>query len=65
MSHLQLSLFAQEQQSTKKQKKAKLGRYERIQRELLTTKRDPHQVYIEVSSLPDTLELLGNKPKNP
>lgn len=47
MTYLQLSLFPQEE-NTKKQKKAKLGRYERIQRELLTDKRDPHQVFVEV-----------------
>jgi DNA (cytosine-5)-methyltransferase 1 len=49
MTHLQLSLFPQEE-NIKKQKKAKLGRYEQIQRELVTTKRDPHQVFVEVSS---------------
>lgn len=49
MTHLQLSLFPEEE-NIKKQKKAKLGRYEQIQRELLTTKRDPHQVFVEVNS---------------
>lgn len=47
--YFQLSLFPLDQQpSDKKQKKAKLGRYERIQRELSTVKRDPHQVFVEV-----------------
>lgn len=50
--HFQLSLFPveKEQPSVKRQKKAKLGRYERIQRELSTVKRDPHQVFIEVDA---------------
>lgn len=49
---LQLSLFPDEKkgQVVKKQKKAKLGRYEKIQRELATVKRDPHQVLIDVST---------------
>lgn len=48
---LQLSLFSdeKEEQSGKKQKKAKLGRYERIQRELATIKRDPHQVLVDIN----------------
>lgn len=49
----QLSLFPDDEkdQRAKKQKKAKLGRYERIQRELATVKRDPYQVHIEISHL--------------
>lgn len=48
---LQLSLFPDDQkkQSVKKQKKAKLGRYERIQRELATVKRDPYQVLVDIN----------------
>ncbi len=49
---LQLSLFSNEkkEQAVKKQKKAKLGRYERIQRELATVKRDPYQVLIDINT---------------
>ncbi len=50
MTDLQLSLFPQEHQGTQKKKTAKLGRYERIQRELTTTKRDFHQVFVEIKS---------------
>ena len=52
MMDLQLSLFPDEkkEQVVKKQKKAKLGRYERIQRELATVKRDPYQVVIDVNA---------------
>ncbi len=50
MIQSQLSLFLQENQNPKKQKKAKLGRYERIQRDLLTTNRDLHQIFVEVDS---------------
>jgi len=48
---LQLSLFPDNQpsQAVSKQKKAKLGRYERIQRELATVKRDPYQVLVDVN----------------
>lgn len=46
MEHIQLSLFSQYNQS---QKKGKLGRYEQIQRDLLTTQRDPHQIFIDIS----------------
>lgn len=49
---LQLSLFSDEkkEQFIKKQKKARLGRYERIQRELATVKRDPYQVLIDINT---------------
>lgn len=50
MTELQLSLFPQENQDTKQKKKAKLGRYERIQRELLTTKRDLYQIFVDIDS---------------
>lgn len=48
---LQLSLFPndKEDQSVKKQRKAKLGRYERIQRELATVKRDSYQVLVDIN----------------
>ncbi|MGB7276114.1 MAG: DNA cytosine methyltransferase [Geitlerinemataceae cyanobacterium] len=48
--NFQLSLFSDEPEPkrSKKQKKAKLGRYERIQRELETVKRDPHKVIINI-----------------
>ena len=47
---LQLSLFSgdKKEQSVRKQKKAKLGRYERIQRELATVNRDPYQVLVNI-----------------
>ncbi|HEY9653360.1 MAG TPA: DNA cytosine methyltransferase, partial [Coleofasciculaceae cyanobacterium] len=47
------SLFPdeKEQPSVKKQKKAKLGRYEKLQRELSTINRDPHQIFIDVDAL--------------
>jgi DNA (cytosine-5)-methyltransferase 1 len=49
--NLQLSLFPNEknEQIVGKQKKAKLGRYERIQRELATVKRDAYQVLVDVN----------------
>jgi len=48
---VQLSLFPDEPKdnSTRKQKKAKLGRYEKIQRELATTRRDPHQISVDIN----------------
>jgi DNA (cytosine-5)-methyltransferase 1 len=51
--HFQLSLFPdeKEQPSVKKQKKAKLGRYEKLQRELSSVNPDPHQVFIEIDNL--------------
>lgn len=54
MDAIQLSLFSSEekQNSTKKQKKAKLGRYERIQRELETNECDPYKTFIKVESPP-------------
>lgn len=50
--HFQLSLFSDEPepQKSKKPKKAKLGRYERIQRELETVQRDPHKVLINIDT---------------
>jgi DNA (cytosine-5)-methyltransferase 1 len=50
--HFQLSLFPdeKEQPSVKKPKKAKLGRYEKLQRELSSVNRDPHQVFIEIDN---------------
>lgn len=49
---IQLSLFppTEKQFTAKKQKKVKLGRYERLQRELLTTQRDPYQVFIDIEN---------------
>ncbi len=46
MTSLQLSLFPQDQQNKTKVKKAKLGRYEQIKREL----NDSHQVFIDTTS---------------
>lgn len=53
MEGTQLSLFAvnqEEQNPSKNQKKAKLGRYERIQRELERHQCDPYKIFIEVES---------------
>lgn len=49
---VQLSLFSneREQHSINIQKKAKLGRYEKIQRELETVKRDPYQTFVDVNT---------------
>ncbi|MEB3886597.1 DNA cytosine methyltransferase [Lyngbya sp. CCY1209] len=49
---LQLSLFPDEPKdnSVRKHKKAKLGRYEKIQRELATTRRDPHQISVDINA---------------
>ncbi len=47
MTHIQLSLFPQENFSTNKRKKAKLGRYEQIQRDLL--KNDLNQVFVDIN----------------
>jgi DNA (cytosine-5)-methyltransferase 1 len=46
MTSLQLSLFPQDQQNKTKVKKAKLGRYEQVKREL----KDSHQVFIDINS---------------
>jgi DNA (cytosine-5)-methyltransferase 1 len=50
MEAIQLSLFTNENepQHTHKKKKAKLGRYERIQRALETCDRDPHKRFIQI-----------------
>lgn len=49
MKATQLSFFPNEEHSFgKKQKKAKLGRYERIQRELEANNCDPHKTFVEV-----------------
>ncbi|KDR54221.1 DNA cytosine methyltransferase [Arthrospira platensis FACHB-971] len=55
---LQLSLFPDDPKdnSTRKQKKAKLGRYQRIQRELATTKRDPYQVQVDINPVSQPLQ---------
>ncbi|MBE9146370.1 DNA cytosine methyltransferase [Planktothrix mougeotii] len=49
---LQLSLFTptQTESTPKKQKKAKSGRYEKLQRQLLTTQRDPYQAFIDIDN---------------
>jgi DNA (cytosine-5)-methyltransferase 1 len=54
MKTTQLSLFSnpEEQNPAKKQKTAKLGRYERIQRELETSDSDPYKLFVDISSLP-------------
>jgi DNA (cytosine-5)-methyltransferase 1 len=53
MEPVQLCLFSleEEQKLKKKQKKAKLGRYERIQRELETSEGDPYKIFIDVEPL--------------
>ncbi|MBE9186246.1 DNA cytosine methyltransferase [Microcoleus sp. LEGE 07076] len=52
MEAIQLSLFSNESEliPAKKQKKAKLGRYERIQRELEANDCDPYKIFIDVES---------------
>lgn len=53
MKAIQLSLFSEEEPDySKRQKKAKLGRYERIQRELEANNCDPYKTFIEIGSLP-------------
>lgn len=54
MKATQLSLFSspEEQNSKRKQKTAKLGRYERIQRELETSECDRYKTFIDITSLP-------------
>ena len=44
----QLSLFPSPQETPKKIKTAKLGRYEQIKRQL----HDPYQIFVDVSSKP-------------
>ncbi|MCW5313524.1 DNA (cytosine-5-)-methyltransferase [Nostoc sp. KVJ3] len=53
MQETQLSFFSNEddREPPKKQKKPKLGRYERIQRELEKNDPDPYKVYIDVDSV--------------
>ncbi|MDM9384422.1 DNA cytosine methyltransferase [Chlorogloeopsis sp. ULAP01] len=50
MKATQLSLFPEwdKQNHSQKQKQAKLGRYERIQRQLEINDKDPHKIFIEV-----------------
>lgn len=52
MEAIQLSLFSNEEQKVpvKKPKQAKLGRYERIQRELEADDSDPYKIFIDVES---------------
>ena len=52
MEAIQLSLFSNESEliPAKKQKKAKLGRYERIQRELESNDCDPYKIFIDIES---------------
>ncbi|MEG4319107.1 MULTISPECIES: DNA cytosine methyltransferase [unclassified Microcoleus] len=52
MEAIQLSLFSNEEQTipAKKQKQAKLGRYERIQRELEADDSDPYKIFIDIES---------------
>jgi DNA (cytosine-5)-methyltransferase 1 len=52
MEATQLSLFPdrEEQNYTKKQKQAKLGRYQRIQRELETNDCDSYKKFLEIGS---------------
>ena len=52
MEAIQLSLFLNEEKTipAKKPKQAKLGRYERIQRELEADDSDPYKIFIDVES---------------
>ncbi|MBW4666796.1 MAG: DNA cytosine methyltransferase [Cyanomargarita calcarea GSE-NOS-MK-12-04C] len=52
MKATQLSFFPnhEEQELSKKTKKAKLGRYERIQRELEQNDCDPYKIFVEINS---------------
>ena len=52
MEAIQLSSFSNEEEPipAKKQKKAKLGRYERIQRELEANDCDPYKIFIDIES---------------
>lgn len=54
---VQITLFPEEgnQDLHQKQKQPKLGRYERIQRELAENDNDPYKIFIEVSKQPDIL----------
>ncbi|MHC5829392.1 MAG: DNA (cytosine-5-)-methyltransferase, partial [Nostoc sp.] len=52
MQGTQLSFFPNEENhSTTKQKKPKLGRYERIKRELDKNDSDPYKIFIDVDSV--------------
>ncbi len=51
MQDIQLSLFSEiKEDGVKKQKKAKLGRYERIKRELEEGNKDLYKIFVEVKS---------------
>lgn len=54
MAATQLSLFSngEDHNVTRRQKKAKLGRYERLQRELELKNQDPYKIFVEVESPP-------------
>ena len=56
MKSVQLSLFPEEESQTlakEKQKQCRLGRYERIQRELEQNDPDPYKISVEIDSPPD------------
>jgi DNA (cytosine-5)-methyltransferase 1 len=60
MNPIQLSLFSdntnqENQQKVKKTKTPKLGRYDRLQRELEINDSDPYKIFIEVAPAPQTL----------
>ncbi|MEM7555789.1 MAG: DNA cytosine methyltransferase [Cyanobacteria bacterium P01_A01_bin.84] len=57
MKGIQLSFFPdqEENDSCKKQKKPKLGRYERIQKELETKEYDPNKQFVDISSSEELL----------
>ena len=52
MTATQLSLFSngEDQNLDRRQKKAKLGRYERLQRELELKNQDPYKIFVEVET---------------
>ena len=50
MKAKQLSLFLHDENAVQKQKKAKLGRYERLQRELEENDNNPYKIYVDVKS---------------
>ncbi|MCU0542062.1 MAG: hypothetical protein MUE44_07695 [Oscillatoriaceae cyanobacterium Prado104] len=52
MEAIQLSLFSNEAETipAKKQKKAKLGRYDRIQRQLETDECDRYKIFSDIES---------------
>ncbi|MGA9380731.1 MAG: DNA cytosine methyltransferase [Phormidium sp.] len=57
MEAIQLSLFCdrENQNPIKKPKKPKLGRYERIQKELNESDRDPYKIFIDVNTPPTAI----------